>query len=67
MRSVQVDLLPCGVDDRASDRIAEFRGGARGVSERGEIGLLEEYNISAINVLFKKIVSGFSRFVDVLT
>ena len=62
-----MDLLPCGLDDRAGDGIAEFRGSARGVSERREVGLLDEYNISAINVLFKKVVSGFSRFVNVLT
>ena len=62
-----MDLLPGGVDDRAGDRVPEFRGGAGSVSERGEIGFLDEYNISAVDVLFKKIVSGFSRFMDVLT
>ena len=61
-----MDLLPGGVDDQAGDGIAKFRGGTGSVSECREVSFLNEYDVSAVNVLLKKIVSGFSGFMNVL-
>jgi hypothetical protein len=63
----EVDRLPGSVNGRASNDVAEFRGGAGGMPDvLGEGGFLEEQNVVAVGVLVKDVLNVNAALVDVL-